>query len=63
MIYKGVYSFIESYSSFYDNGKMSETRLYKELVRKSVTDIFVCGLATDVCVGESCCTAGCLFFF
>ena len=53
MIYKGVHSFIESYSSCYDNGKRSETKLYRELVSNNVTDIFVCGLATDVCVGES----------
>lgn len=52
MIYKGIHSFIESYSSFYDNRKLSETKLKTELLRRGVTDIFIGGLATDVCVGK-----------
>ena len=51
-VYKGVHSFVESYSSFYDTGKQAETSLARELKASGVTDIFVCGLATDVCVGE-----------
>ena len=52
MIYKGVHSGIESYSSFYDNNKMKETKLKGELDKRGITVAFVCGLATDVCVGE-----------
>jgi nicotinamidase-related amidase len=52
MVHKGVHSFIESYSSFYDNCKVTETELRQELVRRDVGDIYVCGLAYDVCVGE-----------
>lgn len=52
MVYKGVHSFIESYSSFYDNGKQTETKLRSELQKVGITDTYICGLATDVCVGE-----------
>ncbi len=51
MVYKGMHSFVESYSSFFDNGKRCETSLRAELTDRGVTDVFVCGLATDVCVG------------
>ena len=54
-VYKGVHSSIESYSSFYDNAKRAETQLRSVLKDKQVTDVYVCGLALDVCVGESHC--------
>ena len=44
---------IDSYSAFYDNAKLSETGLDKDLKEIGVTDIYVCGLASDVCVGNS----------
>ena len=53
MVYKGIHSDIESYSSFYDNAKRAETQMRKYLKSKKITDVFVCGLALDVCVGES----------
>lgn len=49
-VYKGVNSEIDSYSAFWDNGKMSETTLNAFLKEKEVTDVYVCGLAYDVCV-------------
>ena len=52
MVYKGSHSDIESYSSFYDNSKRAETKMRKVLQTKNITDVFVCGLALDVCVGE-----------
>lgn len=52
MIYKGLDSFVESYSTFYDNNKRHETKLRAELIKREVTDVFVCGLAADVCVGK-----------
>jgi nicotinamidase-related amidase len=51
-VYKGIHSDIESYSSFYDNAKRAETQLRSVLKDKNVTDVYVCGLALDVCVGE-----------
>lgn len=50
-IYKGTCSDIDSYSAFWDNEKRSQTNLVNELKERNVTDIFVCGLAYDYCVG------------
>ena len=52
MIYKGTDIFIDSYSSFFDNNKVRETKLRRELQKHLVTDVYICGIATDVCVGE-----------
>ena len=51
-IKKGRNREIESYSAFFDNAKGSSTGLADELHARNVSDVFVCGLATDVCVGE-----------
>ncbi|XP_013775868.1 uncharacterized protein LOC106460685 [Limulus polyphemus] len=51
MIHKGIHSKIDSYSAFRDNQKISETKLQTELKAKKVTDVYICGLAYDVCVG------------
>ena len=51
-INKGVKSNIDSYSAFWDNEKKSQTKLLDELTKIGITDIYVCGLAYDVCVGE-----------
>ena len=51
-VFKGILKDIESYSSFYDNAKLAETQLRRVLESKHVTDVYVCGLALDVCVGE-----------
>ena len=52
MIYKGTESDIDSYSSFYDNRRIRETKLRSELKKRGVTDIYICGIATDICVGK-----------
>ncbi len=52
-VYKGTQSNIDSYSAFWDNQKLSQTNLNEELEKKSITDIYVCGLAYDVCVGST----------
>lgn len=52
MIHKGTHSDIESYSSFYDNSKRAETELRRFLFERNTTDVFVCGIALDICVGE-----------
>jgi nicotinamidase-related amidase len=55
MVYKGSRSNIDSYSSFYDNQRLNETKLRNELEKRGVTDLYICGIATDVCV--------CKYFF
>lgn len=49
-IYKGKNPDLDSYSAFWDNSKLSETELNKQLKENGVTQVFVVGLATDVCV-------------
>ena len=50
-IYKGTHPDIDSYSAFWDNNKLNQTNLYHELSSRNITDVFVCGIAYDVCVG------------
>jgi nicotinamidase/pyrazinamidase len=68
MVYKGSNPDVDSYSAFFDNMKLSKTCL-DDLIRKddisgsissidplrkeNVTDVYICGIATDVCVGEA----------
>jgi nicotinamidase/pyrazinamidase len=47
---KGTDPAIDSYSGFFDNGHRKSTGLGDWLTSKGVTDIYVCGLATDYCV-------------
>jgi nicotinamidase/pyrazinamidase len=47
---KGTDAGIDSYSGFFDNGHRKATGLGDWLKSKGVTDVFVCGLATDYCV-------------
>ncbi|KAG1690697.1 Nicotinamidase [Nymphon striatum] len=53
IIRKGINSDIDSYSAFYDNCKRAQTNLSAELTDLHVTDVYVCGLAYDVCVGAT----------
>ena len=41
---------IDSYSAFFDNGKLAKTDLDQKLKKKGITDVYTCGIATDVCV-------------
>ena len=53
IIYKGVNPDVDSYSAFFDNAKLGKTCL-EELVRgEGCTDVYVCGIATDVCVAST----------
>ncbi|XP_061519558.1 uncharacterized protein LOC1281742 isoform X2 [Anopheles gambiae] len=52
-VYKGTNPEVDSYSVFWDNKKLSDTTLCAQLRLKGSTDIYVCGLAYDVCVGKS----------
>jgi len=47
---KGTDPVIDSYSGFFDNGHRKATGLGDWLKSKRVTEVFVCGLATDYCV-------------
>lgn len=49
-IYKGSCNHIDSYSAFFDNKRLSQTELTSELCSQRITDVYVCGLALDVCV-------------
>lgn len=49
-IRKGTESGIDSYSAFFDNGRKGKTELDSFLQENGVTDVAVCGLATDYCV-------------
>ena len=51
VIQKGTQSDVDSYSAFFDNCKLTKTRLDDELKARKITDLYICGLATDVCVG------------
>lgn len=47
---KGTDPAIDSYSGFFDNGRRKATGLADFLREQHVSDVFVCGLATDYCV-------------
>ena len=47
---KGTDPGIDSYSGLFDNGHRKSTGLGEWLEAKDITDVFVCGLATDYCV-------------
>ncbi|XP_047994001.1 uncharacterized protein LOC125232396 [Leguminivora glycinivorella] len=52
-VYKGTNPEVDSYSVFWDNKKLSDTTLSHELRARGATDIYICGLAYDVCVGAT----------
>lgn len=47
---KGTDAGIDSYSGLFDNGHRKSTGLGEWLKAQGVTEVFVCGLATDYCV-------------
>ena len=50
IIQKGMNPRVDSYSGFADNGGRIETELHSLLQKIGVTDLYICGLATDYCV-------------
>ena len=44
---------ITPYSAFFDNAKLSKTCLEELVKKEGVSDVYVCGIATDVCVGKA----------
>lgn len=51
-VHKGVHPDIDSYSAFWDNNKISHTDLSDQMQKNKITDLYVCGIAYDVCVGK-----------
>lgn len=47
---KGADKTIDSYSGFFDNGQKKSTGLYDYLKEKSISSVYITGLATDYCV-------------
>ena len=47
---KGTAPAIDSYSAFFDNGHRKSTGLAGYLRERQVTELYLCGLATDYCV-------------
>ncbi|MGY6743073.1 MAG: bifunctional nicotinamidase/pyrazinamidase [Cecembia sp.] len=47
---KGTQQNVDSYSGFFDNNRRGDTGLSSFLKKEGITDLFVCGLATDYCV-------------
>ena len=50
VVFKGANTEIDSYSGFFDNGRLQETSLHQYLQNCGVSRLFVAGLATDFCV-------------
>lgn len=50
VVRKGTNVRFDSYSGFEDNAGKLKTYLEKKLRERGVTDVYVCGLATDYCV-------------
>ena len=61
-MYKGQCSDVDSYSAFFDNGKCHQTDLFLKLLKRGVTDVYMVGLAFDVCVAYSAIDAAHLGF-
>lgn len=49
-VYKGKNIEVDSYSAFFDNAKKQSTGLDKLLEKMQVSELFICGVATDYCV-------------
>jgi nicotinamidase/pyrazinamidase len=50
IIRKGIDPSIDSYSAFFDNGRLNSTGLAGYLIEKGIQKVSVCGLAADFCV-------------
>ena len=53
VVHKGINPEVDSYSAFFDNAKLGKTSLEEMIKEEEVSDVYVCGIATDVCVGTS----------
>jgi len=62
VFHKGTDPSVDSYSGFFDNGRRTSTGLGEYLKDQGVTDVYVCGLATDYCVNATALDAVALGF-
>ena len=53
IIRKGYHNEVDSYSAFVEADKKTKTGLTGYLLERGLTDVYVCGLATDFCVSWS----------
>ena len=53
IVQKGLDFRVDSYSGFFDNKRLRETQLNSILKQNGITEVYLCGLATDFCVGYS----------
>ncbi len=58
VVRKGSSSLVESYSAFFD-AKGLHTDLAERLFHRQITDVYIAGLAYDVCVGKTLLLVGC----
>jgi len=59
---KGTHKEIDSYSCFFENDRKTSTGLADYLKAEKITEVYVCGLATDYCVKYSALDAAALGF-
>ena len=52
-VFKGTQSHVDSYSIFFNNATSEETHLNEKLKQLEITDIYICGIAYDVCVAAT----------
>ena len=53
VIRKGFNQYVDSYSAFFENDRKTPTGLRGYLNEHQITRVFLCGLATDICVRDS----------
>eukprot|EP00455_Lapot_gusevi_P003701 TRINITY_DN11491_c0_g1_i2.p1 TRINITY_DN11491_c0_g1~~TRINITY_DN11491_c0_g1_i2.p1 ORF type:complete len:274 (-),score=79.23 TRINITY_DN11491_c0_g1_i2:84-833(-) len=53
VVRKGMNAMVDSYSGFFDNDHKVKTEMDDFLKQQGVTDVYLCGVATDYCVGFS----------
>eukprot|EP00457_Paulinella_chromatophora_P015946 gb/GEZN01016655.1/.p1 GENE.gb/GEZN01016655.1/~~gb/GEZN01016655.1/.p1 ORF type:complete len:240 (+),score=26.96 gb/GEZN01016655.1/:30-722(+) len=53
IIRKGTLQHVDSYSGFYDNDHKTRSTMADKLKQQRITDIMMCGVAYDYCVGFS----------